>query len=116
MGRTKLGILFPGSTEDARFRATFGVSAQVAADAYKMMGTRDVLPEDPSPGHFLWALAYMCLYPKNVKALSLLLGNRDPKTLHKYLWPYIRSLFELGEHVISYHVLCHRPSTYLTLT
>jgi hypothetical protein len=102
MGRTKLGILLPGSTEDARFRATFGVSAQVAADAYKLMETLDVLPPDPSPRHFLWALAFMCLYPKNDKALSLILGNKDPKTLHKYLWPYIRSLFELDEHVVSH--------------
>jgi hypothetical protein len=100
MGRGKLGILLLGSTEDVCFRGTFGVSAQVAADTYRMMGTRHLLPIDPSTEHFLWALAFMCVYPKNDKVLSLLLSNRDPKTLHKYIWVYIKSLFELDEFVV----------------
>ena len=52
---------------------------------YTMMGSKNLLPVDASPGHFLWALAFMCVYPKNDHALPLLLGKRDPKTLYKYI-------------------------------
>jgi hypothetical protein len=43
----------------------------------------------------------MCDYPKNDKVLPSLLSNRDPKTLNKYIWVYINSLFELDEVVVS---------------
>ena len=103
MGRTipNLGILLPGSPEDRRFRALFGVSAQVVVDAWRLMETHELLPEDPQLCHFLWALAFMCIYPKNDKALSELLGKKDPKTINKYMWPFIRAVFELDDYVVS---------------
>jgi hypothetical protein len=52
IGQSKLGILLPGSTEDVCFCGMFGVSAQVTDNAYKMMGTNNFLPMDPSITHF----------------------------------------------------------------
>ena len=96
-----LGTLLPGSPEDRRFRALFGASAQVVVDAWRLMETNGVLPDNPELCHFLWALAFMCTYPKNDKALSSMLGNRDPKTIAKYIWPFIHAVFELDEYVVS---------------
>jgi len=103
MGRTipNLGILLPGSPEDRRFRALFGASAQVVVDVWKLMETHELLPEDPQLCHLLWALAFMCIYPKNDKALSELLGKKDPKTINKYMWPFIWAVFELDDYVVS---------------
>jgi hypothetical protein len=96
-----LGTLLPGSPEDRRFRALFGVSAQVVVDAWRLMDVHDLLPDNPQLCHFLWALAFMCIYPKNDKALSSLLGNRDPKTISMHTWPFIEAVFELDEYVVS---------------
>lgn len=103
MGRAnhKLGKLLPGSPKDRRFRAFFGVSAQVSVTAWMMMEEENFLPPNPNFLHFLWALAFMRAYPPNDTSLSRLLGGRDPKTINKYVWPFIRSLFLLNETVVS---------------
>ena len=103
MGRAsrKLGKLLSGSPEDLRFRAFFGVAAQVAVTAWSMMEDHSVLPPNPKFVHFLWTLAFMRTYPANNTTLSRLLGGSDPKTISKYVWPFIRSLFELNETVVS---------------
>jgi hypothetical protein len=50
MGRAnhKLGKLLPGSPEDRRFRAFFGVSAQVSVTAWMMMEEENFLPPNPN--------------------------------------------------------------------
>ena len=103
MGRAsrRLGKLLPGSPEDLRFRGYFGVSAEVAVQVWDMMGEHNCLPHDPKFLHFLWALAFMRLYPTNDKALSTSLGGSDPKTIRKYIWPFINSIFELDGVVVS---------------
>jgi hypothetical protein len=103
MGRAnrRLGKLLPGSPEDLRFRGFFGVSAQVAVTAWDMLENHSVLPPNPKFVHFLWALAFMRTYPANDTTLSCLLGGSDPKTIGKYVWPLIRSLYELNETVVS---------------
>ena len=104
MGRAnlRLGKLLPGSPEDLRFRAFFGVSAQVSVTAWDMMENHSVLPPTPEFLHFLWALAFMRTYPANDTTLSSLLGGRDPKTMSKYMWPFIRSIFALNEWLVSW--------------
>ena len=97
----KMGTLLPGSPEDMPFRGTFGVSADVATKAWIMMEELNFLPDRPQLCHYLWVLAFMCLYPKNDKALSRLLGNVNPKTAPKYIWQYIDSRFELNLYVVS---------------
>jgi hypothetical protein len=103
MGRAnrRLGKLLPGSPEDLLFRGFFGVSAQVAVTAWDMLENHSVLPPNPKFVHFLWALAFMRTYPANDTTLSCLLGGSDPKTIGKYVWPLIRSLYELNETVVS---------------
>ncbi len=81
MGRTghTLGTLLPGSPEDTRFCGYFGVSAEVAVEAWEMMEELDCLPPSPQFEHYLWALAFMRLYPANNKALLTMLGGVTPK-------------------------------------
>jgi hypothetical protein len=104
MGRAnlRLGKLLPGSPEDLRFHAFFGVSAQVSVTAWDMMENHSVLPPTPEFLHFLWALAFMRTYPANDTTLSSLLGGRDPKTMSKYMWPFIHSIFALNEWLVSW--------------
>ncbi len=96
----KLGIVLPDSTEDNRFRGYFGVSAIVAVEAWEMMEELNCLPPNPQFIHFLWALAFMKLYPANDKALSSMLGGSDPETIREYIWPFINSIFELDGVVV----------------
>ena len=65
MGRAgqRLGVMHPGSPEDKRFRGYFGVSAEVAVEAWEMMVEHDFLPRYHEFLHYLWALAFMRLYP-----------------------------------------------------
>ncbi len=127
MGRRshRLGILLPGSSEDHCFRGYFGVSAEVAVEAWEMMEELDYLPPLPQFQHYLWALAFMRLYPANDIALLATLGGSDPKTIRKYIWPMIQSIFDLEGVVVSL-LLCllfhptaahiSTPSPPLTLT
>ena len=38
----------------------------------------------------------MRTYPANDHALSQLLGGSDPKTINKYMWPFIQAVFDLN--------------------
>ena len=91
----RLGTLAVGSPEDRRFRGIFGVSAYVTQMAWAMMEEHGLLP-DHNFHHFLWALAFMRTYPANDHALSQLLGGSDPKTINKYMWPFIHAVFDLN--------------------
>ena len=93
----RLGTLAVGSPEDRRFRGIFGVSAYVTQMAWAMMEEHGLLP-DHNFHHFLWALAFMRTYPANDHALSqlLVLGGSDPKTINKYMWPFIHAVFDLN--------------------
>ena len=64
---------------------------------YAVFVPNRILPPNPKFIHFLWALAFMRTYPANDTTLSCLLGGSDPKTIGKYVWPLIRSLYELNE-------------------
>jgi hypothetical protein len=103
MGRNghTLGTLLPGSLEDKHFRAYFGVSAEVVVEAWEMMEELDCLPPSPQFWHYLWALAFMRLYPANGSALSSTLGGSDLKMIQKYIWPMIQSIFDLEGLVVS---------------
>ena len=96
MGRTShtLGTLLPGSPENKCFCGYFGVSAEVTVEAWEMMEELDCLPSLPQFQHYLWALTFMLMYPANGSALSST-GGSDPKTIQKYIWPMIQSIFDL---------------------
>jgi hypothetical protein len=98
----KLGIVLPDSTEDNCFRGYFGVSVGVAVEAWEeMMEELVYLPPSPQFQHYLWALAFMKLYPANDKALLSKLGGSDPKTIRKLIWAMIQSIFDLDGVVVS---------------
>jgi hypothetical protein len=103
MGRTGhvLGILSPGSPEDLSHWVFFGVSAEVAVKAWNKMEELDLLPPSSQFQHYLWELAFMRAYPPNDTTLLAILEGKDPKTIHKYMWPYIKSLAELENFVMS---------------
>ena len=117
MGRRshRIGILLPGSSKDHRFRGYFGVSAEVVVEAWEMMEL-DYPPPSPQFQHYLWALAFMRLYPANDIALSATLGGSDPKTIRKYIWPRIQSLFDLEGVVVSLllRLLFHPSATQIS--
>jgi hypothetical protein len=66
-----------------------------------MMEELDCLPPSPQFEHYLWGLAFMWLYPANNKALSTMLGGSDPKTIQKYIWLMIQSIFDFEGVVVS---------------
>jgi hypothetical protein len=68
-----------------------------------MMVEHDYLPLSHEFHHYLWALAFMRLYPANDTALSVALRGSDPKTIRKYIWPMImiEPIAKLGAIVVS---------------
>ncbi len=75
----RLGKLLVGSPEDLRFRAFFGVSAEIAVEEWEMMADHSCLPPNPKFLHYLWALTFMRTHPANNTALLTLLGGRTPR-------------------------------------
>jgi hypothetical protein len=55
----RLGKLLVSLPEDLRFCAFFGVSAEVAVEAWEMMVDHSCLPPNPEFLHYLWVLAFM---------------------------------------------------------
>jgi hypothetical protein len=99
----RLCKLLPGFSKDLRFCGHIGMSAaaEVAVEAWEMMNEHNCLPPDLKFLQFLWALAFMQTYPANDKALLITLGGSDPKTISKYIWPFIHSIFKLDGIVVS---------------
>jgi hypothetical protein len=70
-----------------------------------MMIEHDYLPPSLQFLHYMLALAFMRLYPANDTALSVALGGSDPKTIRKYIWPMIKSIYDLDE-ILVCRLLC----------
>jgi hypothetical protein len=68
---------------------------------WNKMEELDLLPPSSQFQHYLWALAFLQTYPPNDTTLLRLLGMKDPKAIHKYMWPYIKSLVEMENFVMS---------------
>lgn len=104
MGRAgkQLGTLARGGPQDIRFRSFFGAGAVVVVDAYCRLIDNGLFPVEVGLRfvHFLWALAFMCLYPKNQASLCTLCGGVDPKTVRKKIWPFIYALHDLNHYVV----------------
>ena len=63
-----------------------------------------LLPNDGQILHLLWALFFMKCYPTEEPACAAAGGQRgavDPKTLRKYIWPFIVAIADLESHVVS---------------
>jgi hypothetical protein len=96
MGRAnqRLGKLLVGSPKDLRFVGSL-VYLQRSQRRLGRLADHSCLPPNPEFLHYLWGLAFLQTYPANNTALSTLLGGKDPKTVYKYVWLYIQSLFGL---------------------
>ena len=77
------------------------MSAEVAVKAWNKMEELDLLPPSSQFQHYLWALAFLRTYPPNDTTLLTLLGGKDLKTIHKYMWSYIKSPAKLENFVVS---------------
>jgi hypothetical protein len=100
-GKPKAWEVAPRLPEGLRFCGFFGVSAEVLVTAWDMMENHSVLPPTSKFLHFLWVLAFMRTYPANNTTLSSLLGGSNPKTISKYVWPFIWSIFALNKCLVS---------------
>jgi hypothetical protein len=92
------------SSEDCRFRAFFGCSSEVAVRLWTMLVQCLLLPHKGQILHLLWALFFMKCYPTEEPACAAAGGQRgavDPKTLRKYIWPFIVAIADLESHVVS---------------
>ena len=90
-------------TEDRRFRDYFGVSVVVALIAWNMVVTYDHLPADGTIAHFLWALHFMKVYPKQDEGSAAAGGSggaMDPKTWRKYAWSMVYAILLLEKHMV----------------
>jgi hypothetical protein len=100
-----LGNLSPGGPEDTRFRSFFGAGATTILVAWHAMAEHNLLPNNLLFIHYLWALLFMCVYPKNEKAFCALVGGPDRKTVRKKTWPFIFALYELNYFVVRFCLL-----------
>lgn len=94
------------ATEDERFRSHFGCGAHIALILYQRLKASDLIPEvSPTPvKHLLWALFFKKCYPKEKLACGTVGGSNgaiDPKTLRKYIWPFIKAISDLEPEVVS---------------
>ena len=98
-----LATLTAGGPEDCHFRSFFGCSVTVFLIAYNMLIENGLLPSNGKFCHYFWALLFMKLYPRNETELCSLLGGIDPKTMRKWVWPFIDAISELQYSVVSTH-------------
>lgn len=90
-------------TEDERYCQFFGCGAEVALIVWNLLIKFSLLPDEAELAHFLWALFFMMLYPKEKVACGLAGGSGgaiDPKILRKYIWPMIKAISNLEPHVV----------------
>ena len=88
-------------TEDRRFRSFFGCPAEVFICVWEMIVQHQLIPPGGHFTHLFWAFLFMKLYPKNEIEFCGLLGGIDPKTMRKWVWPFIRAVAELHFVVVS---------------
>ena len=90
-------------TEDRRFRDYLGVSVVITLLAWNMMIMYGHLPADGTISHFLWALHFMKVYPKQDEGSAAARGSggdMDPKTWWRYAWPVVYAISLLEQHVV----------------
>ena len=85
-------------TEVRAFREFFGTTAVV-------LWQWDMIPEQGRINHLMWALLFMRAYPKEGVTCMTVGGSGgaiDPKTLRKYVWPFIHAIAKLEPVVVSF--------------
>ena len=102
-------------TEVRAFREFFGTTAVVVAKLWSLLLQRDMIPEQGRTNHLMWALFFMRAYPKEGVTCATVGGSGgaiDPKTLRKYIWPFIHAIAELEPVVVSFSFLLFCMNTH----
>jgi hypothetical protein len=92
-------------TEERTFREYFGTTKVIVAKLWDLLSQWQMIPEDGTTNHIMWALFFMRAYPKEAVTCSTVGGSGgaiDPKTLRKYIWPFIRVTAGLQSEVVSF--------------
>ena len=92
-------------TEERTFREFFGTTKVVVAKLWDLLSQWQMILEDGTTNHIMWALFFMRAYPKEAVTCSTVGGSGgaiDPKTLRKYIWPFIRAIAGLESEVVSF--------------
>ncbi len=93
--------------EDMAFHEFFGTTATVVSKIWGKLSQRGTVPIEGMAKHLLWSLYFMRAYPKQSVTCTVvggLTGAIDPKTLQKFIWPFIEAIAELTSDVVS--LLC----------
>jgi hypothetical protein len=73
------------------------------------MADHDVIPPEGEIKHLLWTLHFFKAYPRQATVCSMVGGSTgafDPKTLRKYMWPFICAVADLEPAVVSIKKVC----------
>ncbi len=90
--------------EDRHFREFFGAGPFVVSLLWNLLARSDLIPPEGDLSHLLWTLHFLKAYPKQATVCSMVGGSAgaiDPKTLRKYMWPFIRAVADLEPDVVS---------------
>lgn len=90
MARNSPGLSF--KTEQRRFRALFGVSAELCADVWSR--TAASRPPKSRPVHLLWALLFLKVYGSEQTHRTI--TGVDEKTFRKWSWFFIELIADLN--------------------
>ena len=85
---------------DAKWRSIFGVSARVAAKAWRLLHVDDNM--DNSVTHLLWALYFLKTYPTG--NMAEVFAKVDRGTFTSKAWNFIDHLSYLEADVVSFFV------------
>ena len=86
------------STDQRRFRASFGASPEVCVKLWHM--TYASLPVIVTFEHLLWAFLFLKIYATE-SVLAGIVGV-DEKTYHLHVWTVIKSISDLKGNVVSF--------------
>ena len=93
--------------EDRALHEFFGTTATVVSKIWGNLSQQGTVPIEGTAKHLLWSLYFMRAYPKQGVTCAVvggLAGAIDPKTLRKFIWPFIEAIAELTSDVVS--LLC----------
>lgn len=91
-----------------RFNSFFGTSPFICASLWKkiLVKKQGNLERSASPEFLLWALVFLKTYSKEEVLCTLL--SSTTKTVRKWVWYMIRSLFELRNDIVSRQWIMHQ--------
>jgi hypothetical protein len=87
-------LTYPG-TEDRHFREFFGTGPFVVSQLWNLLAHNNLIPPEGEMKHLLWMLHFLKAYLKQAAVCSTVGGSAGaigPKTLQKYMWPFIRAV------------------------